>query len=170
MEFICITSPEDYRFIDIYSSYTTSFPENERRNENQFKQLFSKPEVNISSIFHENENIGYLVIWELSHFTFVEHFEVFERFRNKKYGSEVISHLFQEYPKIVLEIEPETLDDLAKRRYHFYQRNSFSIIDENYIQPSYGDGKPSLELWLLSNFPTENTLQIREEIYDVVYK
>ena len=170
MEFINISSSSDYRIQEIVNSYCTSFPEAERRNEEQFKNLFSQPCVNILSIFHENENIGYLVIWKLSGFVFVEHFEVFERFRNKKYGSEVISHLFQEYPKIVLEIEPETLDDLAKKRYHFYQRNGFNIIDENYIQPSYGDGKPSLELWLLSNFPTENTLQIREEIYDVVYK
>lgn len=170
MEFICITSPEDYRFKDILSSYSSSFPENERRDDEQFKRLFAHPNVKVSSIFHDNENIGYLVIWELSHFTFVEHFEVFERFRNKKYGSQVTEHLFKEHKKIVLEIEPESLDEMAKRRYHFYQRNGFSIIDENYVQPSYGEGKAPLNLWLMANYPSDNIQNIKEELYDIVYR
>jgi len=68
-----------------------------------------------------------------------------------------------------LEIEPEHLDDNAKRRFSFYQRNGFNLIDEMYVQPSYGEGKNSLKLWLLANYTPENLEEVKDEIYDIVY-
>jgi len=38
-----------------------------------------------------------------------------------------------------------------------------------YIQPSYGEGKKNIQLWLLANYKPENIQQIKDEIYDVVY-
>jgi hypothetical protein len=90
---------------------------------------------------HEAKNIGYLIIWNSVILFFVEHFEVFEEFRSQKLGSYITGYLFENYPRIVLEIEPEHLGDDAKRRYAFYQRNNFRLIDEMYVQPSYGEGK-----------------------------
>ncbi|MCW3161997.1 GNAT family N-acetyltransferase [Chryseobacterium oryctis] len=169
MEFLQITSPEDYRVQEIFNSYCSTFPEDERRDWNKFIPLFSNPKVKLISVLHENKNIGYLIIWELSNYTFVEHFEVFEQFRSQKLGSHITGYLFKNHPRIVLEIEPENLGDDAKRRYAFYQKNGFKLIDENYIQPSYGEGKNPLDLWLLANYSPENLKQIKEEIYDIVY-
>jgi hypothetical protein len=70
-----------------------------------------------------------------------------------------MNHLLENYPRIILEIEPEELND-AKRRYSFYQRNSFSLIDTTYVQPSYGEGKQSLNLWLLANYSPENVEEL----------
>jgi hypothetical protein len=61
------------------------------------------------------------------------------------------------------------LDENAKRRIAFYQKNGFAIIDETYVQPCYEEGKNSLNLWLLANWNPEKTDWIKEEIYDVVY-
>lgn len=169
MEFLAITSPEDYRINQIYHSYSTTFPEDERRNWDQFIQLLSHSKAKIISVLHESNPIGYLIIWELSHYIFVEHFEVFAEFRNQKLGSHITSYLFQNYPRIVLEIEPEHINEDAKRRYSFYQKNHFRLIDEMYVQPSYGEGKKPLNLWLLANYSPEVLKEVKNEIYDVVY-
>lgn len=169
MEFLLITSTEDHRVQEIYTSYTTTFPIDEQRNKGQFLDLFSNPKVRFMSVVHESETIGYLILWELSSFVFVEHFEVFEAFRSKKLGSHIMNHLLENYPRIILEIEPAELNEDAKRRYSFYQRNRFELIDTTYIQPSYGDGKQSLNLWLLANYSPENVEELKSEICTTVY-
>jgi ribosomal protein S18 acetylase RimI-like enzyme len=169
MEFLQITSPDDYRVQEIFSSYCSTFPEDERRNDSQFTTLFSHPKVKIISVLHDAKNIGYLIIWELSNFSFVEHFEVFAEFRNQKLGSNIINYLFENYPRILLEIEHGHKNEDALRRFSFYQKNGFHLIDEMYVQPSYGKGKSPLELWLLANYIPENLEEVKDEIYDIVY-
>ncbi|MDF2831054.1 GNAT family N-acetyltransferase [Chryseobacterium indoltheticum] len=169
MEFLQITSPDDYRVQQIFNSYSTTFPEDERREWSQFVKLFDHPNVKVISVLNNSENIGYLIIWDLKNHVFVEHFEVFSEFRNQKLGSHITDYLFKNYPRIILEIEPEHLDDNAKRRFSFYQRNGFNLIDEMYVQPSYGEGKNSLKLWLLANYIPENLEEVKDEIYDIVY-
>lgn len=169
MEFLQITSPDDYRIQEIFNSYCTTFPEDERRDWYQFVGLFSNPGVKIISVLHEAQNIGYLIIWELSNHIFVEHFEVFADFRSQKLGSHITGYLFKNFPRIILEIEPGHAGEDAQRRYSFYQKNGFKLIDEMYVQPSYGEGKKALDLWLLANYSPENLKEIKEEIYDIVY-
>lgn len=169
MEFLPITSAEDHRVQEIYASYISTFPVDEQRDKEQFLQLFSNPKVGFMSVVHESEAVGYLILWKLSSFAFVEHFEVFESFRSKKLGSHIMGHLLENYPRIILEIEPEDLNEDAKRRYSFYQRNSFGLIDSTYVQPSYGAGKQSLNLWLLANYTPENVEELKNEICDTVY-
>lgn len=169
MEFLQITSLDDYRVQQIFNSYSTTFPEDERREWSQFVKLFDHPNVKVISVLNNSENIGYLIVWDLKNHVFVEHFEVFSEFRNQKLGSHITDYLFKNYPRIILEIEPEHLDDNAKRRFSFYQRNGFNLIDEMYVQPSYGEGKNSLRLWLLANYTPENLEEVKDEIYDIVY-
>ncbi|AZA58917.1 GNAT family N-acetyltransferase [Chryseobacterium shandongense] len=169
MEFLQITSPEDYRVQEIYRSYCNTFPEDERRDWEKLITLFSNPKAKIISVLHDSKNIGYLILWELSNYTFVEHFEVFEEFRSQKLGSHITQYLFENFPRIILEIEPDHLNENAARRYAFYQRNGFRLIDEMYVQPSYGKGKKPLNLWLLSNYTPENLNNVKDEIYDIVY-
>jgi len=169
MEFLPIISPDDYRIQEIYNSYSTTFPEDERRDWDKFIPLFNHSNVKVISVLHEAKNIGYLIIWELSNFTFVEHFEVFQEFRSQKLGSHITGYLLENYPRIILEIEPEHSGDDAKRRYSFYQKNGFKLIDESYIQPSYGKDKKPLDLWLLANYSPENPEEVKDEIYDIVY-
>jgi len=169
MELNHIISPDDYRNKQIYNSYITSFPEDERRDWMKFVNLFSNPNAKVFSIFNECENVGYVIMWELSAFTFVEHFEIFTEYRNQRLGSKFIDLLKENHSKIILEIEPENLSEDARRRFSFYQKNGLMLIDEMYIQPSYGAGKKNLEMWLLANFQPVNLKETEDEIYDVVY-
>jgi len=169
MEYLQVPSFDDFRAQEIYRSYCETFPEDERRSEKQFRELFKNPKVKVLSVLENLQNIGYLVTWELTGFVFVEHFEIFSQYRSLKYGSQIISDLFKNYLHIVLEAEPANLGDDAKRRIAFYGRNGFGIIDENYVQPCYDPEKQALNLWLLANWQPEKTDWIKEEIYDVVY-
>ncbi len=154
----------------IFNTYQRTFPEEERRDKNQFLELSENPNVYILNIKNDDDSIGYCIIWQLNDFWFLEHFEVFEDFRNKKYGSEILQNLIEKYENIILESEPETQSEIANRRILFYQRNGFNIIDKSYIQPSYGEGKPTVNLWLLGNFTPKNSAQTIDAIYTIVYE
>lgn len=170
MQFIPILHNENETAQKIFQSYTTTFPPEERRETEQFLDLFNNSNTQITSILVNDEEIGYLIFWHFSEFVFIEHFEVFSEYRNQKFGQKILEKLKEIYPHLVLEAEPEHLNEIAKRRIDFYQRCGFSIINKNYIQPSYGIGKPSVKMYLLStNFPL-NTSKIIQEIYEIVYK
>lgn len=140
----------------IFSRYEKTFPENERRSKEQFLDLAENPDAYVFLIKNEDETIGYCVIWELSSFYFLEHFEVFEEFRNQKFGEKILESLQEKFEKIILETEPNSLSEIAERRLRFYQRNGFEVIEKNYLQPSYGEGKSSVNLFLMANFLPEN--------------
>ncbi len=169
MEYIEVTKIESFRTEKIYESYCCSFPDDERRNERQFQALFSNPKVRFYMVLDGLDDVGYLVVWEMTNFVFIEHFEIFSEFRSRKYGTEIIRHLCKNYTHIILEAEPEDLSKDAKRRIEFYKKNGFTVIDETYVQPCYEPGKNSLNLWLLANWQPENLQWILDEIYDVVY-
>ena len=154
----------------IFNSYEKTFPEDERRDKEQFLNLAENPDAFVFLIKNEDETIGYCVIWELSDFFFLEHFEVFEEFRNQKFGEKILEALKEKFEKLVLETEPDSLSEIANRRLGFYQRNGFEVINENYLQPSYSEGKSSLQLFLMANFLTENLENSIQEIHAVVYQ
>lgn len=170
MEFILIFSSEDGRAKEIYSSYENTFPADERRNRNQFNALFHNPNAKVFSIQQDQENIGYLITWHVLDFRYIEHFEVFSTFRNQNLGSEILKEFSEIQPQLILESEPATQDEIAHRRINFYQRNGFSIVDKNYIQPPYEKGKKALNLWLLSNVEIEDPQKIIKKIHQVVYQ
>ena len=54
----------------IFSRYEKTFPENERRDKEQFLDLAEAPDAFVFLIKNEDETIGYSVIWELKDFYF----------------------------------------------------------------------------------------------------
>lgn len=154
----------------IFSRYEKTFPEDERRSKEQFLDLAENPDVFVFLIKNKDETIGYCVIWELSNFYFLEHFEVFEEFRNQKFGEKILESLQEKFEKMILETEPDSLSEIAARRLQFYQRNGFEIVEKNYLQPSYGEGKSSLHLFLMANFEPENVETLIQEIHKIVYE
>lgn len=153
----------------IFFAYEKTFPLEERRDKDQFLALLENPDCFIFAVKNEDDFVGYLILWELETFHFLEHFEVFEEFRNLKLGSEIVSLLKEKFGKIILESEPVHLSEMAERRINFYLRNAFSIISEDYLQPSYGEGKPSVPLFLLSNFTPDHVPEMAQIIHSKVY-
>ncbi|MGC4128406.1 MAG: GNAT family N-acetyltransferase [Bergeyella sp.] len=154
----------------LFYVYEKTFHENERRDKEQFLSLAETPDAYIYSAKDAETAVGYLIVWEFPDFHFLEHFEVFEEFRNRKYGAEILTSLAEKHPKIILETEPPYLNETAERRIGFYERNGFKIIDKNYIQPSYGEGKNELPLFLMANYEPENIEEIIKDIHEKVYE
>lgn len=153
----------------IFTTYESTFPEDERRDENQFLALLDNPDSYIFTVKKDETQVGYVILWKLIDCYYLEHFEVFEEFRNLKLGSQILAELKEKFGNIVLESEPSHLDEMAKRRINFYLRNGFSVISEEYIQPSYGLGKNSMNLFVLSNFEVLNVKKMEEELHAKVY-
>lgn len=154
----------------IFATYESTFPEDERRDESQFLALLDNPDSFIFSVKNDETHVGYVILWKLEDCYYLEHFEVFEEFRNLKLGSQILVELKEKFGNIILESEPSHLDEMAERRINFYLRNGFSIISEDYIQPSYGPGKNSMNLFLLSNFDVTEVQVIKKELHKKVYK
>ncbi|MGS0748230.1 GNAT family N-acetyltransferase [Halpernia sp. GG3] len=169
MEFEPVVNFSDSRVKIIFKSYCNTFPENERRSEAQFEHLFQQKKVKLFSILNVSDFIGYLIIWQLDDFIFLEHFEIFKEFRNQQFGAKVLKRVTEVNPHVILETEPELLNDDSKRRIKFYDQNGFHQISDSYIQPSYGEGKESLKLLLFANFQPQNLERIIKNIYDVAY-
>lgn len=169
IDYIHVDSEDHYRALPIYNAYESYFPSDERRSKEQFFTLLKNPNVQVRSLLVDSKDLGYLILWPLSNCVFVEHFEIFDDFRNQSFGSKVLADLFKDYSKIVLECEPEDLNLDAKRRLSFYKKLGLEVVDKDYRQPAYGEDKNPLDLWLLSNYRHHDIKALKEEIYDVVY-
>lgn len=154
----------------IFAAYESTFPIDERRDETQFLALLENPDSFIFAVKNEEGQVGYVILWKLEDCYYLEHFEVFEEFRNLKLGSQILTELKDKFGNIVLESEPSHLDEMAERRINFYLRNGFSIISEDYIQPSYGPGKNSMNLFLMSNFHVVDAKNLEQELHIKVYQ
>lgn len=169
MEFIHLFSGTDGRAEEIYQSYCHAFPKDERRNQKQFLALFTNPNVKFFEITNQEESVGYLITWKFPEFYFIEHFEIFEGYRGSNLGSTVLHDFALLHPKLILETEPENLNETARRRVQFYKKSNFSVIDEHYIQPPYDENKQPLNLFLMSNFKVADVQKVTQDIHQVVY-
>ena len=130
----------------IFSSYEKTFPADERRDEAQFLALLENPNSLIFIIKNEENSIGYVILWELNDF-----------------------YLQEKFGNMILESEPSDWNEMAERRINFYVRNGYSIVSKEYVQPSYGEGKKELKLFLLGNFKVENLMAVEFELRSKVY-
>lgn len=153
----------------IFAAYEKTFPIDERRDETQFLALLENSDSFIFAVKNEENQVGYIILWKLEKCYYLEHFEVFEEFRNLKLGSQILTELKDKFGEIILESEPDHLDEMAERRINFYLRNGFSIISKDYIQPSYGPGKNSMNLFLMGNFHVEDAKKMEQELHVKVY-
>ncbi|MDY3528238.1 GNAT family N-acetyltransferase [Riemerella anatipestifer] len=155
---------------EIYQSYINTFPKDERRDEADFWALARKEFSPIREIKRGEDSVGYIIVWDLSLCLFVEHFEIYTSFRNQNLGSQVLDYLKNKFPLVILELEPDSLGELASRRLNFYQRNGFVILDKNYIQPAYSKEKMPVNMYLLGTDTPDDLLLVVERIRDIVYK
>ncbi len=138
-------------FSEVYKRLIDAFPYEERRDECDEKECFSKSEFNFCEITDDGESVGLIVFWVFSKFLFVEHIAINKEIRSKGYGSKTFELLKTQYNlPIILEAEsPET--EMQKKRIKFYENLGFKVNSYSYTQPSYHNGE-SVPLLVLS-FP-----------------
>ena len=138
MEFVVYSAarpiPEDMA-AQLLCLMKDAFPPAERRTEEEFRQLFSHPQVQVLCAREETKLHGFMFLWVLDDFVFVENFAVLPSSRNLGLGSSLLEQLRELYRlPVILEVEPPE-DELTRRRVGFYQRNGFFLNDANYLLP-----------------------------------
>ena len=147
---ICVKNVLIERIVDLYIQ---SFPDNERRSIVKFKNLFeNNNDFHILGFFEDNDEfIGFISYWDFDTFRYAEHFAVVPEKRNGGLGSQCLKYAVETMGlPVVLEVEPP-VDDMAKRRIGFYQRNGFKLwSDLYYLQPAYEKFLEPVELKLMT--------------------
>ena len=161
-------------FDEVFKIMDNSFPNTEMRTYEGQKKLLLE---NIYSIDVERNNedkiIGFIAHWELTDFSYTEHFAVEKNQRGNNIGAKMLNEFCKNQKRpVVLEVEyPE--DDFSIRRIGFYERNNFTMNEHKYVQPPTREGNPFVPLKIMS-IPrkiTENEFKtLNNDLYNIVYK
>lgn len=161
-------------FEQVFDLMVEAFPVDERRTFDEQKALLSNPIFDIY-VCKDNQNSeikGFISVYHLDDFTFVEHFAVNPKYRNLGLGHDILSNLTARFGKLLLEVElPKT--EQAKRRIGFYERNGFYLNDYPYIQPPISKGTNPVPLLLMTTgaaLNTEEFYKAKSMLYKHVYK
>lgn len=173
IKLIRITDIENPIIDRIRNTYFDSFPIEERRDFGMLLSLITNEKrFNIYSIENE-EYLGFITVWMLEGFYYIEHFAIEADKRGQEIGSKTIRTLKQDIKSpIVLEVELPT-DDIKKRRISFYEELGFELCDKTYFQPPYRPDAKMLEMRIMqSGFDDIDSKfeEIKETIYRVVYQ
>lgn len=166
MELIEINESE---FDNIYTQMQNNFILEERRDYIDAKAVLKNEEYKIFHVRENGRNIGFISIWNLHDFAFIEHFVIYGEYRNLGYGSIALDKVKQAFKNLVLEAELPKVE-IAKRRIGFYIRNGFVNNEKEYYQPSYRKGGEGVYLTLMS-YPNKisDFEKTKQKIYKRVY-
>lgn len=140
---------ENEDFDLIYSEMERNFIYEEYRDRIPARKLLDKAEYLVYHITEKGENVGFIAVWTLYDFVFVEHFVIYEKYRNLGYGGMALSLIKEKYGKAVLEAEPPS-EGIRARRVAFYERNGFRQNPQKYMQPALRKGGDEVELVIMS--------------------
>lgn len=153
--------------------YEDSFPPDERREWFEINELIQYPNFIFYRIFINDELIGLISVWNLTHFVFIEHFAIHKKLRGKSLGTQVINQIIAETNKTVIVEVEEPFSGTAQRRIVFYERLGFVVCNGIYYQPPYSAEKNKVKMLLMS-YPnlltTIEFTEVKSLIYRIVYK
>lgn len=142
--------PTDKNLSQIINLYESAFPWCERRATSDFVICLTEvKEFSCFSVMYENAFAGFITVWDLNDFFYIEHFAISENLRGKKIGSVVLKQILSDLRKpVILEVEPPT-DVQSNRRIDFYEKNGFLMDNHLYRQPSYHGDEAMIPLRLM---------------------
>ncbi len=147
-----------------------NFPPDERRTYEQQKALINTENYRIYTVENDGEIIAFFAVWILDGIVFGEHLAVDKRYHNGGIGSRLLMEVVKSFNiPFVLEIELENSSEMAKRRAGFYRRHGFNINNYEYAQPSYGEGKSTIPMHLVS-YPDVLSKEEFEKYKKIIYK
>ena len=132
----------------VYEKMCAAFPYEERRDFTDQLECMKDKRFCFFEIYDNDVAVGFISLWRLSGFVFIEHIAIDEDKRSGGYGTRAIELVKELYNMpLILEAEaPETRQQI--KRIEFYNRLGFKVNDYPYKQPSYhgGEGVPLLVL------------------------
>ncbi len=172
MEFVKVNGVDFEGFDAVWDIYESSFPSDEIRTLDLQKDLFKNDKYSFFAVFKDGVLVGLITEWDFDDFLFVEHLAVREDLRGKGIGTELLKiYLSGKNKRVVLESD-RPCDSISIRRIRFYERVGFKLNLFDYIQPSYGEGKNPVPMFLMT-FPDEisesDFFYIRDKLHRIVY-
>ncbi len=168
---ICSSKSEQYLFME--NLLIKSFPPEEYRALKELRTYTEKKNNFYNNIIYDDDNpIGLLTYWEFKDFFYIEHFATDPSLRNNGYGSRTLEYVCKLLSQpIVLEVEYPT-EELSQRRISFYQRQGFTLWENNYQQPPYKQGDKFIPMYLMvhgSLNAQQDFEKVKKNIHNEVY-
>ncbi len=135
--------------VQIYEQMQQNFCLDEIRDLPQAESVYANEKYHLYHLYEGDEKVGFIAIWEFEDFAFIEHFVTYANHRNKGFGAKALEVAKQRYNQLILEVEPPE-EEMAARRFAFYQRQGFVPNDYLYMQPSYRENGNEVRLILMS--------------------
>lgn len=157
---------EDLKFI--YFQMEQNFIREEIRDYFDAEKVFDNEKYVVYHIVVEGERVGFMTVWYLEGFIFLEHFVVYGQYRGRGYGGVAFDMLLQQSDILVLECEPPKTP-VQKKRVDFYIRHGMIISEREYFQPPYRKGGEGCKLKLLSNVELTDFDKIVNILHKEVY-
>ncbi len=119
----------------IYEQMRANFIVDELRDYEDVVRRFGH---NYSIVHIELDGIkaGFMGLWQVGGYTFLEHFVIYEQFRNLGVGGKALELLQKKVGRLLLEAEPP-VQPIAVRRINFYLRHGMILNTQDYYQPPY---------------------------------
>jgi len=161
-------------FDTVYAHIENNFILAERRDYENAVTLLENSCFTVYHVEHDNQNVGFVILWELDEFDFIEYLVIYERYRNQGFGAKTLELLKSRGKKLVLEAELP-ISDIQKRRVAFYQRCAFVKNSFDYVQPPYRQGEHGVPMVIMS-YPDaledkESTVcKLYRRVYNVNYE
>lgn len=138
-------------FPKVYGIMEQSFPKEERRSYEGQLALMERGNYRLYGVEGPTGGLrGFMAVWELKGYCFLEHFAVSPTERNGGLGTAMLEELKALYREpICLEAEPP-VNEITCRRVAFYERNGFYLNPYPYEQPSLGEGRSPVSLQIMT--------------------
>lgn len=149
VQLVRVSASNQHDIALISELYDISFPDHEKRSIRGRESLLPLEQFYLYKIVDNNQFVGFIGGWLIETFFYIEHFAIAQHIRGAGYGQKSLSALCQLYPRIVLEIDP-LVDEVARKRLHFYEKNGFIKNDYSHHHPSYNDKYTPHKLEILS--------------------
>lgn len=133
----------------VYAHLQLNFIHDEIRDFDDFIRVCGNGKFTVYHIEEDGERRGFITVWELEGTTFLEHFVIYEEFRNNGCGGRALETLKERYAELVLEAELP-VEPVQIRRIGFYERHGFCLNAREYFQPPYRRGGAACPMKLLS--------------------
>ncbi len=153
---------------------TEAFPVEEYRELSELRELTGNRDIFYNNLVLDGATpVGLITWWDFEWFRYVEHFAIAPAFRNKEYGHRTLALVrAQTRTPLVLEVE-RPVQEMARRRIGFYQRQGFTLWERDYQQPPYRPGAGFLPMYLMAHGdldPERDYARVRATIHSEVYR
>lgn len=167
-----ITTTNIHRLDEIMPIYLTSFPAYERREPEQLKKMLTIDMMKLRAYVEDGSVVGLLCYWDFKTFVYGEHIAIDKQKKGQGYGSTIMRELLASIDTpLLIEVEHPKTEE-AIRRIRFYERLGLTLLDFDYLQPSYDGVKPAVHMALMSNKQWEQSAleQATQEVAHTVYE